>query len=221
MTGFRSFKSGTAAFLALSITSAAAAPILVSTPATAQAIFGQRSREVSIPEGVTLPVTFDKEKVVVTPDETSDLTLTIATNIIDSNRNILIPRGSELVGQLEPANFRGEEGSRFVARELVFPDGRKQNIDATSGVVTRKETIKRGASTGKILTDAAYGTAAATVISLITGNKKIETLEPIAGAAAGALASILLNKREVEVVVINPQNDLDVTLQSNLLLSRF
>lgn len=221
MTGFQRLKSGTAAFLALGITTAAAAPLLVSTPATAQAIFGQQSRGVSIPQGVTLPVTFDKEKVVVTPDETSDLTLTVARNIIDSNRNILIPRGSELVGRLQPANFNGEKGSQFVARELVFPDGRKQNIDATSAVVTNKETIKRGASTGKILTDAAYGTAAATVISLITGNKRIETLEPIAGAAAGALASILLNKRQVEVVVINPQNDLNVTLRSNLLLSRF
>ncbi len=221
MTGFHRWKSGTAAFLALSITTAAAAPILVSTPATAQAIFGQRSRGISIPSGVRLPVAFDKEKVVVTPDETSDLTLTVATNIIDSNRNILIPRGSELVGQLEPATFRGEKGSRFVARELVFPDGRKQSIDATSAVVTTKETIKRGSSTGKILTDAAYGTAAATVLSLLTGNRKIETLEPIAGAAAGALASILLNRKSAEVVVINPANDLDVTLRSNLLLSRF
>ncbi|MEM1394855.1 MAG: conjugal transfer protein TrbI [Cyanobacteria bacterium P01_A01_bin.80] len=221
MTGFRSFKSGTAAFLALGITTAAAAPILVSRPATAQAIFGQRSRGVSIPEGVTLPVTFDKEKVVVTPDETSDLTLKVASDIIDNNRNILIPRGSELVGQLEPASFRGEKGSQFIARELVFPDGRKQNIDATSAVVTNKETIKRGASTGKILTDAAYGTAAASVISLITGNNKIETLEPIAGAAAGAIAGILLRRKTVEVVVINPQNDLDVTLRSNLSLDRF
>jgi len=221
MTGFNRFKSGTAAFLALGITTAAAAPILVSTPATAQAIFGQRSRGISIPEGVTLPVTFDKEKVVVTPDETSDLTLKVASDIIDNNRNILIPRGSELVGQLEPADFRGEKGSQFVARELVFPDGRKQNIDATSAVVTNKETIKRGASTGKILTDAAYGTAAASVISLITGNNKIETLEPIAGAAAGAIAGILLRRKTVEVVVINPQNDLDVTLRSNLLLERF
>ncbi|MEO0686407.1 MAG: conjugal transfer protein TrbI, partial [Cyanobacteria bacterium J06649_11] len=170
MTGLNRWKSGTAAFLALTVTTAAATPLLVSTPATAQAIFGQsrrQSRGISIPEGVTLPVTFDKEKVVVTPDETTDLTLTIATNIIDSNRNILIPRGSELVGQLEPATFRGEKGSQFVAQELVFPDGRKQNIDATSAIVTNKETIKKGASTGKILTDAAYGTAAATVISLL------------------------------------------------------
>ena len=221
MTGFQRLKSGTAAFLALSITTAAATPMLVSTPASAQAIFGQRSRGISIPQGVTLPVTFDKDKVVVTPDETSDLTLIVATNIIDSNRNILIPRGSELVGRLEPATFNGEKGSQFVARELVFPDGRKQNIDATSAVITNKETVKRGASTGRVLTDAAYGTAAATAIGLLTGNNKIETLEPLAGAAAGALASILLNRRQAEVVVINPQNDLNVTLRSNLLLSRF
>ncbi|MEO1376640.1 MAG: conjugal transfer protein TrbI [Cyanobacteria bacterium J06635_10] len=221
MTGFYRWKSGTAAFLALSITTAAAAPMLVSTPVTAQAIFGQQSRGISIPSGVTLPVTFEKDKVVVTPDETSDLTLKIASDIIDSDRNVLIPRNSELVGELEPATFDGEKGSRFVARQLVFPDGRKQNIDATSAVVTNKETIKRGSSTGKILTDAAVGSAAASLIALLTGNNKIETLEPIAGAAAGALASIFLRRKQVEVVVIDPQNDLDVTLRSNLLLSRF
>ncbi len=220
MTGFHRWKSGTAALLALTMTTAAAAPMLVSTPATAQAIFGQ-PRGISIPEGVTLPVTFEKEKVVVTPDETSNLTLIVATNIIDSNRNVLIPRGSELVGQLEPATFNGEKGSQFVARQLVFPDGRKQNIDATSAVVTTKETIKKGSSTGKILTDAAVGSAAASVIALITGNNKIETLEPIAGAAVGALASIFLRRKQVEVVVIEPENDLNVTLRSNLLLSRF
>ncbi|MGD1910158.1 MAG: conjugal transfer protein TrbI [Rivularia sp. (in: cyanobacteria)] len=221
MTGFYRWKSGTAAFLALSITTAAAAPMLLSTPATAQAIFGQQSRGISIPSGVTLPVTFEKDKVVVTPDETSDLTLKIASDIIDSNRNVLIPRNSELVGRLEPATFDGEKGSRFVARQLVFPDGRKQNIDATSAVVTNIETIKKGSSTGKILTDAAVGSAAASLIALLTGNNKIETLEPIAGAAAGAIASIFLRRKQVEVVVIDPQNDLDVTLRSNLLLSRF
>lgn len=220
MTGFNRWKSGTAAFLALSITTAAAAPILISTPATAQAIFGQ-SRGISIPEGVTLPVTFEKEKVVVTPDETLDLTLTVASNIIDSNRNILIPRGSELVGQLEPASFRGEKGSQFVARELIFPDGRKQNIDAASPIVTRKEKIKKGASSSRVLKDAAYGAGAAAVLSWLTGNRKVEILEPLAGAAAGALGSILLNRKSVEVVVIEPENDLDVTLRSNLSLSRF
>lgn len=220
MTGFYRWKSGTAALLALSITTAAAAPMLVSTPANAQYIFGQ-APETIIPEGVTLPVTFDKEKIVVTPDETTDITLKVASNIIDSNRNLLIPRGSELVGRLEPATLNGEKGSQFVARELVFPDGRKQRIDATSAVVTTKETIKKGSSTGKILTDAAYGTAAATLLALITGNNKIETIEPIIGAAGGALASILLRRREVEVVIIEPEEDLDVTLRDNLLLSRF
>ena len=220
MTGFNRWKSGTAALLALSITTAATAPMLLSTPATAQSIFRQQ-RNVEIPEGVTLPVAFEKEKVVVTPDETMDLTLTVARDIIDSNRNLLIPRGSELQGKLEPATFRGEKGSRFISRKLVFPDGREQNIDATSAVVTRKETIKKGTSTGKVLTDAAIGSAAASVIAILTGNNKIETIEPIIGAAGGALASILLRRKQVEVVVIRPEDDLDVTLRSNLLLSRF
>ncbi|MEO0967628.1 MAG: conjugal transfer protein TrbI, partial [Cyanobacteria bacterium J06639_18] len=42
---------------------------------------------------------------------------------------------------------------------------------------------------------------------------------PVAGAGAGALASVLLRKKTVEVVVINPEKDLDVTLDSDLVIS--
>jgi hypothetical protein len=55
---------------------------------------------------------------------------------------------------------------------------------------------------------------------LITGNKKIEVLEPVGGAAAGALASILLRKPKTDVFVLRPEQDLDITLTSNLVITR-
>jgi hypothetical protein len=230
MTSLLSWKSGTTAFLAMVMSTSAIVPMFTAA-ATAQrpAIFtGQpnrpisQSRTVSIPAGVTIPVTYEKEKVIVTPEETTSLTLEVAQNIVDSSGNVLIPAGTKIEGKLRPATDQnGEKGSQFVAEELVFSKNRRQPINGVSQVVTTKETIKKGASTGTILTDAAIGAGAATVISLITGNKKIEALEPIGGAAAGALASVLLRKKEVEVVVINPQTDLDVTLDSNLVVNRF
>lgn len=220
MTVFHDWKSRTAVLIAMTITAGASAPIFTIAPASAQ-IFRSQTRDLSIPAGVKFPVTYEKDRVVVTPDETTHLTVRIARNIIDRNGNILIPEGSQLVGQLEPATRDSKKGSRFVARELVFTDGHRQDIDAISSVITRKEKISKGTDTGKIVQDAAIGAGAASVIGLITDHR-IRAIEPILGAGAGAGASVLLRRKEAEVVVINPQSgDLDVKLRSNLLLSRY
>jgi hypothetical protein len=220
------WKSSTVALMAMAITTGAVTPLLTFAPAQAQFNLNQ-SRIITIPANVTLPVTYEKEKIVVTPGERTELTLRIASDIIDNSRNILIPRGTEVVGELEPVNLNSgfyndnKQGVRFVARELVFSSGRRQQIYANSRTVTETERISKGTNTGKILTDAAIGAGAATVISLLTGNKKIEVLEPVGGAAAGALASVLLRKNQVDVFVLRPEADLGITLTQNLVLSRY
>ncbi|MBD2353281.1 conjugal transfer protein TrbI [Tolypothrix sp. FACHB-123] len=229
MTTIDRWKSGTAALMAMAITTGAITPLFSSAPASAQYNINQ-PRVVTIPSNVTLPVTYEKEKVIVNPGETLALTLKIESDIIDRNRNVLIPQGTDVVGRLEPVNLGGvysndrndnkNKGVRFVAQELVFPSGRRQQINATSRTYSQTERISQGADTGKILTDAAIGAGAATVISLLTGNRRIETLEPIIGAAAGAGASILLRKKQADVYVLRPQQDLDITLTSSLALSR-
>ncbi len=220
MTGFHRWRTGTTALIAMTITTGVIAPMFAIGPANAQ-IFRSQTRDLSIPAGVKFPVTYEKDRVVVTPDETTPLTVRIARNIIDKNGNVLIPEGSQLVGQLEPATRDSRKGSRFVARELVFPNGNRQDIDAISPVITRKEKISKGTDTGKIVQDAAIGAGAASVIGLITDHR-IRAIEPILGAGAGAGASVLLRHKQAEVVVINPQSgDLDVKLRSNLSLSRY
>lgn len=230
MTRLNHWKSGAAALMALTVTTGTVAPMIAFAPAANAQFIGQ-TRRVSIPAGVTFPVTYDKEQVVVSRGETISLTLKIANNIIDNNRNVLIPAGTEVVGQLEPVYFNGNfsqdrndqsnvRGVRFVARELIFPSGNRQSISANSQTVTRLEKISRNDS-GKILTDAAIGAGAATAISLITGNRRIEILEPVGGAAAGALASVLLRKKAAEVFVVRPQQDLRLALSSNLTVDVF
>ncbi|MBW4615871.1 MAG: conjugal transfer protein TrbI [Desmonostoc vinosum HA7617-LM4] len=237
------WKSGTAAIMATAITTSVVAPLFTFAPANAQynnRIGQQYNRNITIPSGVAFPVTYEKEKVVVSPGESADLTLRIANDIIDRNRNVLIPAGTQVVGRLESVNLDRDysrdrdyptdrdystdrdsntrKGVRFVARELVFSSNRRQQINASSRTYTRTERISKGADTGNILTDAAIGAGAATVISLITGNRKIELLEPLGGAAAGALASVLLRKKEADVFVIRPEQDLRLTLDSDLTL---
>ncbi|MBD6616813.1 conjugal transfer protein TrbI [Komarekiella sp. 'clone 1'] len=233
MTHLIRWKSGTAALMTMAIATSAITPMIAFAPANAQYNIGQ-SRTVTIPANVSFPVTYEKDKVVVTPGESLSLTLKIANDIIDRNRNVLIPAGTEVVGRLEPVNLdsyssdrdynrdrdynndNNRKGVRFVAQELVFSSGQRQQINATSRTYTRTEKISKGADTGSILTDAAIGAGAASVISLITGNRRIEVLEPIIGGAAGAAASVLLRKKEATVFVLRPEQDLRLTLNSNL-----
>jgi len=251
MSRLLSWKSGTTALMTMIITTGAATPFFTFSPAQAQYNLNNLNRRnnpnnvntpnnvnnynqygtVTIPANVTLPVTYEKEKVIVSPGETSAITLRIANDIIDSNRNVLIPANTQIVGELQPVNLdnggystdrnnNSNKGVRFIARELIFPSGQRQSINASSATITRTEKISKGAGTGQILTDAAIGAGAASVLALLTGNKKIEILEPIGGAAAGALTSVLLRKQQVDVFVLRPEQDLDITLQSNLVLTR-
>ncbi|MGD1872007.1 MAG: conjugal transfer protein TrbI [Mastigocoleus sp.] len=222
MTSLLRWKSGAATLMTIFITTGSIIPVVANRPANAQSIFnGRRSGNISISAGAVIPVTYEKEKVVVTPDETTPLTLKVARNIIDSNGNILIPEGAEITGELRPAKtFDSEKGTQFIAEELVLPNGDRQFINASSEVVDRVETLKKGSNTSKVLKDAAIGAGAASVIALLTGNRKIDILEPIAGGAAGALASVLIRGgKKTEVVVVRPEKDLDITLRSDLVVS--
>ena len=207
----RQWQSTTAALVATVITATAALSIIPLTPSQAQTnIDMARPRTVIIPASanVSLPVKYTKEKIIVGPGETVDITLEIANDIIDNRRNILIPINTQVIGRLEPVylnnrsrNQENLRGVQFVARELIFPSGKRQSINATSQTVTKLETITRN-DNSRIGTDAAIGAGVATTIALITGNRKIEVLEPLGGAAAGALASLLVRKKSVEVFVI-------------------
>ena len=214
------WKRGTSTVLSVLLGIGVTTPLVFSAPASAQLLNRQvaQNRRVAIPSGVSLPVRYEEaEKIVVLPGETVPVTLNIAANIKDRQGRILIPYGSELVGEVQPAG----DGARFVAQELKISGSSSQPINATSQVITRRETIDRGASTGDILEGAAIGAAAASVIAGITGDRAIATEEVLGGAGLGALGGLLLGKDEVEVISIDPNEDLDITLNSRLALSYY
>ena len=227
MFSLKYFKPATSLITALTISAAVITPMVNLAPASAQ-LFPSDSRtdrrtdrydrnrtysRIVIPAGVEIPVEFEKDKILVTQGETVPVTLTVAANIRDRNRNTLIPYGSEISGQIEPAGA----GARFVAEELILPDGTTQFINADSRIITRTETIEKGADAGDILTGAAIGGVAAVVLGDLFGDINIE--EVIGGAGLGALGGLLLGGgKEVELISIDPERDLDLTLQSDLAL---
>ncbi len=218
------YKPATSLLMILAIGTAVVAPIVTIDPASAQLFPSDRRSQNRryyennyyssriIPAGTVIPVEFEKDKILVTEDETVDITLTVAANIRDRNRNTLIPYGTQVVGKIEPAG----DGSRFVAEELVFPDGTTQFINGNSKIVTRRETINKGTDEDDILLGAAIGAGAAVVLGEIFGDINIE--EVIGGAGVGALAGWLLGGKSVELISIDPNNDLDITLRSDLAL---
>ncbi|MDZ8031086.1 MULTISPECIES: conjugal transfer protein TrbI [unclassified Nostoc] len=231
MTRIHQWKSGTAALMAMAVTTSLISPLLSLAPANAQYRIDQNRTSqygnVTIPSGVALPVTYEKETITIAPGESKSLTLRIANDIIDRNRNVLIPAGTKVNGRLESVDLdsysrdtRNDDnqgkGVRFVAQELEFSNGQRQSINATSRTYTTTQRVSQKPNTTQVLTDAAIGGGAGLLGSLITGNRKIDDLKPVIGAAAGAGASVLLRKKEGNAFVLRPEQDLRLTLNSNL-----
>ncbi|MBW4462763.1 MAG: S-layer homology domain-containing protein [Nodosilinea sp. WJT8-NPBG4] len=180
-------------------------------------IVGQQvAAQNSLPTGTTMTTNYaESDKIVVLPDETAPLTLTVAQAITDSTGRVLVPAGSQVVGELRPSG----NGSQFVAQELVLPSGQRLAISATSQTVTTTETIRRGATLGETLAGAVLGSGAAAAISRTTGDQSVGTLEVLAGTATGATLARLFGRDRVEVIAINPSQDLTLTLNQPLVLS--
>jgi S-layer homology domain len=179
------------------------------TPTTPQAI--------TIPSGTTIPVKYDQaERILVTKDETAPLTLTVAQNVVTSGGTILMPAGSTVVGELRPA----AGGSQFYAKELVLSGGKRYDISATSEVITKTERIRKGINVGNVVKNAALGAAAAAAISAVTGDRVLATEEILGGAGIGSLVGLFLGRKSVDLVAIDPDTDLRLTLTSNLALNR-
>ncbi|MCU0546557.1 MAG: hypothetical protein MUE44_31075 [Oscillatoriaceae cyanobacterium Prado104] len=218
------WRSATAAILALGIGVTTGAPLIVAAPAAAQRISDYERGRISqfgserVPSGTVIPVTYEKDKVIVTSDERAPLTLTVARDIRTTNGRIVIPAGSQIVGELQPVRRGSRIGTQFVARELLVSRRQRYRIDANSGVITRTERVQRGAGTGSIVQSAALGAAAAAALAGITGDKAIATEEVLGGAGVGALAGVLLGRRSVDVIVVRPEEDLDLRLRSDIVL---
>lgn len=220
MLVYHRWQSKAALILALGMTSSAIAPIVItktaiasSQPHESKLLLAQSASEV-VPSGTRIPVTFDKDKIIVKPDETAKAKLIVAEDITSDTGRVVIPEGSEINGELRPA----DGGTQYVAREVVIKRRNRDQrfpIKASSQVITRTETINEKTSRD-VLKGAAIGAAAGAVLAEIFGG--INLGEVLAGAGVGAIATVLQGKREkeVEVVVVDPQRDLDLTLDEDL-----
>ncbi len=171
-----------------------------------------------IPAGTTIPVSYQQDRIVLMPEETVPVAFDLRTNITAQDGQMLIPANSKVIGEMRPAG----NGTQFVAREIVYPDGKRMPFSASSQVIAERETIGRDNRTRDILRNAAIGSGAAAVIAGVTGDRHIEVEEVLAGTGAGLLASLVqrfVGRDSVDVIVVEPETDLNLTLNSDFVVS--
>lgn len=217
MTRSNKVQSTAFALIALGMVAnaAAAAPIKLPAPTNVAQYNAQSQTRTVIASGTSIPVRYDGDssKILVMRNEKAPLTLTVSSTVKSRYGTTLIPAGTKIKGQLQPSG----QGSQFVASEIELPYDGVRSINATSSVVTRTERIKKGASAGSILKGAALGGAAATALSGLLGDKAIATEEVLGGVGLGSLAGVLLGRKSVDVISVNPSSDLrTLTLRSEL-----
>jgi len=172
-----------------------------------------------IAAGTSIPVTYTKEKILLMPDEVLPITLTVRNNITTQTGQVLIPAGSQVKGNLRPS---GAKATQFVAQELILPNGSTRPFKANSNVITTTETVNKGSDLGRLLKNTAIGTAAAAAISAVTGDRAIATEELLIGAGGGALLSLIerfLGQNSIDVLVVQPATNLNLTLTDDFVVS--
>ncbi|WP_024546903.1 S-layer homology domain-containing protein [Picosynechococcus sp. NKBG15041c] len=167
--------------------------------------------------GTIIPISYKADKILLMRDETAPVTLTVDANIVNNQGVVLIPQGSEIRGEFRPSG----NGTRFVAQQLNLPNGQTYSVNATSQVITETESVTRGMELGGLLRNAVLGTGAAAAISAVTGDRAIATEELLIGAGAGILATLIpqfLGLNRVDLLVVETNTDLDLTLNNDLVL---
>ncbi|GAL95439.1 MAG: hypothetical protein DWQ51_16310 [Microcystis wesenbergii TW10] len=166
-----------------------------------------------ITAGTDIPVKYEQgEKILLTKQETFSLSLTVTDNIKNSQGQTIIPDGSQIIGEIKPDG----QGSRFLSQKIFLKSHQPQekSIDAISAVFTRLERIIKGVNPDKIIQGAVLGKSAASVLASFTSDRPIsEGL--LRGGGLEVLAGWLLRGESVELLSINPKEDLKLTLRSD------
>jgi hypothetical protein len=176
----------------------------------------------TVPAGTLIPLTDSSgQNLTVIKGQSRSLTLQTASTIRNSAGRIVIPQGSDVVGQLRPT----AEGVQFIAQQIILPSGQWAALNAISPEIVGFTTKNQGATAADIIKGTLAGAGTATILAGTTGDRHINALEVLGGAAFGALAGWglpaagILGGQTQEVLTLNPQQDLTLTLQAPLTLN--
>ena len=183
-----------------------------------------QTAEYKVSKGTQIKVEYrNSDTVVMTPGETQTMTLMVTKDIKNSKGDILIPKNSEIEGQIVP-RYNGSSflGAQFVAQRLVIGNQSYTNLNATSSLVTGQQATASSRST---ITNTALNTAAQVLLGGVTGGG-VNTGDILGsvlsggGSVAGDLLGSVLGggskkKPQNAQIVIDPERDLQLLVGSD------
>ncbi|MEM9137214.1 MAG: hypothetical protein AAGB01_07685 [Cyanobacteria bacterium P01_F01_bin.42] len=126
--------------------------------------------------------------------ESRSLTLVVDRDVrSDTDRYILIPRGSRILGRLRPH----DGGVRYEADDIILANGRRYDFDA------RSETLYASRSRGRRLSSSAAGV----ILGSVLGDRRVGDVVRD--------RDILSRSRSQDYITINPRRDLDLRLTND------
>ena len=204
-----------------------------STPQTVISDLNTQKAEYRVPQGTTIKVEYKvSDKVVVAPGETKSLILIVAQDIQNSKGEILIPKGSQIEGQIVP-RYSGSSflGAQFVAQRLSVGNQSYNSLNATSLLLTEQQSTNGVGSLQRTIGDAAINTAAQVLLGRVTGQggrigdmlSQVGSVGGILGQARGVggiLGNVLTSRGSNQQpkngqILIDPQKDLQLTVGSD------
>ncbi len=193
------------ALLTAAVVALAGIPLVASTPVVAQQLFELGTYRLQ--QGTVIPVgSLNSEAPeYFYPDTVYPLELAVTQGIYDSQGRLVIPAGSRIYGQMEPA----PGGSRFIGTSIVI-GGRTYSLRASSNII-HDEKDPRQYSGDAIVGDAAIGAAAGALLGALTGGVSVGNV--LGGAAVGVVVG---NVTAPQVVVLRPGQSLNLTLEAPL-----
>lgn len=100
-----------------------------------------RTAQYKVPRGTPINVEYPQSnQIILAPGETRNLTLVVAQDIKNSRGEVLIPKDSEIEGQIVP-RYSGAQflGFQFVAQRLMVADESYNNINVTSSLLAAQQ----------------------------------------------------------------------------------
>ncbi len=180
------------------------------TPTTPQTALNPRYL---VPQGTSVNIRYlGSQKIVVTPGETiNNLTLRVADDVKNAQGQVVIPKDSDIVGQLIPVSSNGQIlGTQFIAQRVTIGSQPYASFSARSQVVSG-QPVTQNTNPGT-LKDAATSAATSAVLATILG-QKIDLGTILAGATGGQTAAP--SQQTPNLIVIDPSVDLRLTVSND------
>ena len=205
--------------------------------------FNTQTADYRVPQGTTINVEYTvSDKLVVAPGETKFLTLVVAQDIKNSKGEILIPKNSQIEGQIVP-RYSGSSflGTQFVVQRLIVGNQSYNNLNATSLLVTNQQSTGNLGGLQQTIGNAAINTAAQVLLGRVTGQGggigsilgqagnvggilgqagNVGGILGQAGNVGGILGSVLTSRGSNQQqnngqIIIDPEKDLQLTVGSD------